>query len=136
MTQASPNTHETSQEEPQDKPEARQHERKEDITIPQVIYVLYLAGLLTVNATLLIGVVMAYVYRADAPRWLRAHYRYQIRTFWIGMLYSVAAFVLSLFAVGALAWPLLAVWLVVRCAIGLRDVRRRRSPANPYSWLW
>ncbi|MCG7600515.1 hypothetical protein MHM84_12005 [Halomonas sp. McH1-25] len=132
MTQTSPNAQETPQEEPQE----QQHARQQDITIPQVIYVLYLAGLITVNATLLVGVVMAYVYRGDAPRWLRAHYRYQIRTFWIGLVYSIAAFFLSLVAVGALAWPLLAVWLVVRCVIGLRDVRRRRSPANPYSWLW
>lgn len=108
----------------------------DDITIPQVIYVLYLAGLLTINATLLVGVVMAYVYRGDAAPWLREHYRYQIRTFWIGMLYSIIAFFLSLVAVGVLAWPLLAIWLIVRCVIGLRDVRRRQPPANPDSWLW
>ncbi|GHB08315.1 DUF4870 family protein [Modicisalibacter luteus] len=128
MTQTSPTSQEAQQERPQ--------ERQEDLTVPQVIYVLYLAGLITVNATMLIGVVMAYVYRGEAPRWLRAHYRYQIRTFWIGLTYSIAAFLLSLVAVGALAWPLLAIWLVVRCAIGLRNVRRRRSPPNPYSWLW
>lgn len=108
----------------------------DDITVPQVIYVLYLAGLITVNATLLIGVVMAYVYRGDAAPWLREHYRYQIRTFWIGMLYSIVAFVLSLVAVGMLAWPLLMGWLIIRCVIGLRDVRRRQPPANPGSWLW
>lgn len=109
---------------------------KNEIAVPQVIYVLYLAGLITVNATLLIGVVMAYVYRGEAAPWLREHYRYQIRTFWMGMLYSLVAFVLSLVAVGALVWPLLMVWLVVRCVIGLRDVRRGQPPANPASWLW
>lgn len=107
-----------------------------ETTVPQVIYVLYLAGLITVNATLLIGVVMAYVYRGDAAPWLREHYRYQIRTFWIGMLYSIAAFMLSVVFIGFLIWPLLAVWLIVRCVIGLRDVRRGQPPANPGSWLW
>lgn len=109
---------------------------KDEISVPQIIYVLYLAGLITANVTLLIGVIMAYVYRGDAPLWLKEHYRYQIRTFWIGLLYSIIAFVLTLIAVGVLIWPLLMVWLIVRCVIGLRGLRRGQPPANPTSWLW
>ena len=109
---------------------------KDEITVPQIIYVLYLAGLITANVTLLIGVIMAYVYQGDAASWLREHYRYQIRTFWIGMLYSIVTFVLSLIVVGVLIWPLLMVWLIVRCVIGLRDLRRGQPPSNPGSWLW
>ncbi|SHE38492.1 Uncharacterized membrane protein [Modicisalibacter ilicicola DSM 19980] len=109
---------------------------KDEITVPQIIYVLYLAGLLTANVTLLIGVIMAYVYQGDAAPWLREHYRYQVRTFWIGVLYSLIAFVLSLIVVGILIWPLLMIWLIVRCVIGLRDLRRGQPPANPGSWLW
>jgi len=32
---------------------------------------------------------MAYIYKGDAPDWLKSHYRYQIRKFWIGILYGL-----------------------------------------------
>lgn len=51
----------------------------------KIVYVLYLVGILF-GLTTLIGVVMAYVNRGDAPEWLKTHYQYQIRTFWIGAL--------------------------------------------------
>lgn len=108
----------------------------DDTRAPQIIYVLYLAGLITGTVTLLIGVIVAYVYRGDATPWLREHYRYLIRTFWIGALYSSVAFFLSLIVIGAILWPLLMVWLVVRCVIGIRDVRRHQPPPRPGSWLW
>mgnify|MGYP003671577880 CR=1 FL=1 len=38
--------------------------------------------------------------------------------------------------VTALLWPLLAVWLGVRCVLGWVDVRKGRPPARPASWLW
>lgn len=114
---------------------------KEDVTRnetrpPQIIYALYLAGIVTANITLLIGVIIAYVYRKDATPWLQPHYRYLIRTFWIGTLYACIAFVLSVFIIGTLLWPLLAVWLGVRCVLGWVDVRKGRPPARPASWLW
>ncbi|WP_346797270.1 hypothetical protein R5M92_01385 [Halomonas sp. Bachu 37] len=103
---------------------------------PQLVYALYLAGLVTANLTLLIGVIVAYVYRRDAASWLQDHYRYQIRTFWIGTLYSAIAFVLSVFFVGVLLWPLLALWLGVRCVLGWLAIRKNQPPARPGSWLW
>jgi uncharacterized membrane protein len=52
----------------------------------RVVYLLYFASLL-VGVTSIIGVIIAYVYRADSPEWVATHYRFQIRTFWIGLLY-------------------------------------------------
>ncbi|HEY6104626.1 MAG TPA: hypothetical protein VIV59_01495, partial [Anaeromyxobacteraceae bacterium] len=53
--------------------------------VAKVVYVLYLVSLVT-GVTALVGVVMAYVYQGDAPDWLKTHYRFQIRTFWLGLL--------------------------------------------------
>ncbi|MDQ7727034.1 DUF4870 domain-containing protein [Halomonas sp. SpR8] len=103
---------------------------------PQIVYALYLAGIITANITLLIGVIIAYVYRRDAAPWLQQHYRYLIRTFWIGTLYAGIAFLLSIVMIGTLLWPLLAVWLGVRGVLGWVDVRKGRPPARPASWLW
>ncbi|SHM37605.1 Uncharacterized membrane protein [Vreelandella subglaciescola] len=107
-----------------------------DTRTPQIVYALFLGGIVTANITLLIGVIIAYVYRKDAAPWLQQHYRYLIRTFWIGALYFCAVFALSVFVLGAILWPLLAVWLGVRCVLGFIAVRRDQPPARPGSWLW
>ncbi|TVP49067.1 MAG: hypothetical protein EA345_07860 [Halomonas sp.] len=108
---------------------------RDEIRPPQIIYALYLAGLVTANITLLIGVIIAYVYRKEAAPWLQQHYRYMIRTFWIGTLYASIAFVLSIVMVGVLLWPVLAVWLGVRCLLGWMNLRKGQPPARPSSWL-
>lgn len=109
---------------------------RNEIRPPQIVYALYLAGLVTANITLLIGVIVAYVYRREAAPWLQQHYRYMIRTFWIGTLYACVAFLLSIVMVGLLVWPLLAVWLGVRSVLGWINVRKGQPPARPASWLW
>jgi uncharacterized membrane protein len=109
---------------------------RDETRTPQIVYGLYLAGIFTANLTLFIGVIIAYVYRKDAAPWLQTHYRYQIRTFWIGMLYSSIAFVLSIIYIGALLWPLLVIWLAVRCILGWLAIRKQQPPARPNSWLW
>lgn len=106
-----------------------------DGKIALIVYVLILAGF-AVGITPLIGVVMAYVYRGNGPAWLDAHYRYQIRTFWIGVLYFVLASVLSLIGVGFVLFVLLAIWVVVRCVKGFQALNEQRAPANVDSWLW
>src|SRR5438477_11416343 len=45
----------------------------------KIVYILYLVSLIF-GLTSIVGVIMAYVNRADAPGWVRSHYRFQIRT--------------------------------------------------------
>ena len=52
------------------------------------VYILYLIGYLT-GFTALVGVIIAHVKASSADEVLRSHYRFQIRTFWIGLLYLV-----------------------------------------------
>ncbi|WP_163649182.1 hypothetical protein [Modicisalibacter sp. 'Wilcox'] len=106
-----------------------------DTTMPLVVYILLLAGFV-VGITPLIGVVIAYVYRGKGPAWRDAHYRYQIRTFWIGLLYSLVAVALSLLGIGLLAMIVLAAWLIVRCVKGMMALQERRPPARVTTWAW
>lgn len=101
--------------------------------VATIVYVLYLASLLT-GITALVGVVVAYVYRDDAPDWLQTHYRFQIRTFWLGLLFGLVALVLSMVMVGFLVFAFVAVWLVVRCVKGLKFVSRRQAYPDPLGW--
>lgn len=101
--------------------------------VAKIVYVLYLATLLT-GITGLVGVVVAYVYRDEAPDWLETHYRFQIRTFWLGLLFSFVGLVLSVILVGYLVFVFAAVWLVVRCVKGLKYAGRREAYPDPVGW--
>jgi uncharacterized membrane protein len=106
-----------------------------DTTMPMVVYALYLASFV-VGFTSVIGVVIAYVYRGKGPAWLDEHYRYQIRTFWIGLLYATVASILVLVAIGIPLLIALVVWLIVRCVKGFRGLQEKRAPDNVDTWLF
>ena len=84
---------------------------------------------------MLVGAIIAYVYRGRGPHWYDEHYRYQIRTFWIALLYFAISGVLMLLLIGYVTWLLAVVWLVVRCVKGIRRLQEYREPDNVGTWL-
>jgi uncharacterized membrane protein len=59
-----------------------------------IVYLLYFAAYIF-GFTALIGVIIAHIRFPDATLLLRSHYQFQIRTFWIGLLYVVVGAVLG-----------------------------------------
>jgi uncharacterized membrane protein len=100
-----------------------------------LVYILYLVSFV-VGITCLVGVVMAYVNKGSAPEWLQSHYRYQIRTFWIGLLYGAVGAITTLAFVGFGVLAFLAVWFIIRCVMGLKNVQAGEPVAKPATWLW
>ncbi len=113
--------------------EERSHQP--DTTMAMVIYALYLASFI-LGFTSIIGVVIAYVYKGKGPAWLDEHYRYQIRTFWIGLVYGILFSVLTVILIGFPLLLALAVWLIIRCVKGFKGLQERRAPANVDTWLF
>lgn len=107
----------------------------ENTTAPLAVYVLYLVGMF-IFLVAVVGIVVAYVYRGDAPEWLRSHYTFQIRTFWIGLLIGIVGMITSMILIGWLVLALLAIWWIVRCAVGLKRLNNRKPIADPATWLW
>ena len=99
------------------------------------IYVLYLANIF-LGLTAIVGVIIAYVYQGDGPRWLDSHFRFQIRTFWIGLLYTVICIVLMFVVVGYFLALLALLWFIVRCAKGMKHLSRGEPHPDPTSWLF
>lgn len=99
----------------------------------RIIYFLYLASLVF-GITSLVGLVMAYLNRADAETWLQSHYSYQIRTFWIGLLYSFIAFWLVFILIGYVLMLVIVVWLVIRCVKGLKALDQQEAIADENRW--
>jgi len=108
------------------------------ITLTHVIYGLHTVSLITgiigvatvVGAFLtgwpsIIAVILNYVKRSEARgTWLQAHFRWQIRTFWFGLLWVTLciAFVVATLGIGMLiAWlplGLVGLWFIYRVARG------------------
>ncbi len=100
-----------------------------------LIYILYLLNILF-GVTSFIGVIMAYVNKGDAPEWVQSHYRFQIRTFWIGLLFAVIGAVTAAFVVGILILAFLFVWWIARCVTGMRYFSEGRAHPDPASWMF
>ena len=101
----------------------------------KLIYILYLASLI-VGITGIVGVIMAYVNRGGAPEWVATHYRFQIRTFWIGLLYGLISLITVFILIGFLFALFTLVWWIVRCAKGLQQQSRGEPYDKPATWLW
>jgi uncharacterized membrane protein len=105
--------------------------------LPMAVYALYLIGIFTGGLASIVGVIIAYVQRGKADgAYLVSHYRYQIRTFWIGLLYSCVAAVLSVVGIGFVLAIGVVIWLAVRCILGINRLAKREPIAVPTTWLW
>ena len=100
----------------------------------QVIYILYLAGLV-VGITGLAGIIIAYMNRGKSEPWLETHYTWLIRTFWIGLAYGLASVLLMVIGIGFLMILATTVWFIVRCVVGMQALGRKEPIKNPLSWM-
>lgn len=98
-----------------------------------IIYILYLVAC-AAGVTAIVGVVMAYVSRSTAPDWLKSHYTFQIRTFWIGLLYFTVSIALCVVLIGIPLVVASFIWYIVRCAMGLSRLLRNEPYPTPESW--
>jgi uncharacterized membrane protein len=87
-------------------------------TIATVVYALQAVGFF-VGITWIVAVVMDYVKKDEAKdTWLESHFRWQIRTFWFGLLWGVIGAILFIVIIG---WFILiadAIWIIYRIVKG------------------
>src|SRR5436190_13792662 len=106
-----------------------------DNILAVVVYLLYGVGYFT-GISALIGVIIAHVKVHDTDPVLRSHYQFQIRTFWIGLLYNAIGIPLCLVLIG---FPILAwwfIWSAIRVVKGVLLASEHKPIANPTSWLF
>src|SRR6267143_5261420 len=92
---------------------------KELKTLTLVVYALQAAGFVLGGITWIVAVVINYVKRDEvAGTWLESHFRWQIRTFWFGLLWGVIGGILTLVLVGFAILFADAVWIIYRIVKG------------------
>jgi len=114
----------------------QQQAPKEELsnTIPTIIYALYLANFI-IPFTGLIGVIMAYINKGE-DNYLQSHYQFQIRTFWIGLLYAIIGALLTVVIIGWLILLFYFVWVIVRCVKGFKYLGKQEPMPEPTSWMF
>lgn len=99
------------------------------------VYYLYLVGIL-IQFMYIPGIIIAYMYQGKSSEWMKSHYRFQIRTFWISILYLVSSSILIPLFIGFLGYIFIIVWILIRSVQGIRAFNRSQPIAKPATWLW
>jgi len=87
-------------------------------TVTIVVYALQAASIL-VGITFIVAVVVNYVKASDVQgTWLESHFRWQIRTFWFGLLWLIVAGFLIFAVVGFVVLFANLIWVIYRVAKG------------------
>ena len=97
------------------------------INITTVVYALQAVAFLN-GITWIVAVVINYVKREDvAGTWLASHFRWQIRTFWFGLLWSVLGGILLLVGIGVIVLGVACVWIIYRIVKGWLRLNDRKE---------
>lgn len=100
-------------------------------TITLVVYALQAAAFL-VGITSIVAIITNYVKRSDVQgTWLASHFRWQIRTFWFSVLWSIIGVATIFMAVGYIILLVDVIWVIYRIVKGwLRLVDNKPMYAN------
>lgn len=105
------------------------------IKAPKLGYYLIMANTL-IFFTGLAAAIMARTNRDGCDEFLKSHYQYQIRTFFIGILYTIIAFLSTFILIGLLLFPVIMVWNLFRGFKGLKALEAGQPMPNPKTWIW
>jgi len=87
-------------------------------TLTTVVYALYAATFLS-GISCIVAIMINYIKKDDvAGTWLESHFRWQIRTFWFGLLWGFLGALTWIIVNGRIVLSINCVWLIYRIAKG------------------
>ncbi|MDO8294188.1 MAG: hypothetical protein Q7T29_15210 [Gallionella sp.] len=86
--------------------------------LTQVVYILYALSYFA-GITAIIGIIINYVKKEEvAGTWLESHFRWQIRTFWFGLLWAVIGAATAVILIGFAILFANFCWIIYRIVKG------------------
>lgn len=83
------------------------------------VYILQALSFFLGGITGLAGVIVNYVKLDDVQgTWIEPHFRWQIRTFWIGLLWGVIGFITTFIIIGWFILLAISIWIIYRIVKG------------------
>jgi len=87
-------------------------------TITTIVYALQAVSFF-IGITFIAAVILNYIKKDDVQgTWLASHFRWQIRTFWFGILWSIIGAIMLVVAVGYFILIANMIWIVYRIIKG------------------
>ena len=106
-------------------------------TLSLAVYALYLASVFTFGVLAVAGLIIAYIIRGDAPEWLKSHFEFQIRSFWIGLAATIIGWAtVWVLGLGFLVLAATALWFIARAVVGLDRLLKNQPHPNPKTWMF
>jgi uncharacterized membrane protein len=99
----------------------------DNTTTAKLVYILFLLGLIPAFGlfTSVVGVVIAYIHRDKTEDWIQSHYKYQISTFWLSLIFSVIGWLFTTIVIGYFILLIWLFWLIIRCAKGMKSLDQK-----------
>ncbi len=95
-------------------------------TVATVVYALQALGFFN-GITWIAAVIINYVKKEEvAGTWLESHFRWQIRTFWFGLLWAALGVILFVLIVGWFILAADAIWIIYRIVKGWLNLSENR----------
>lgn len=107
----------------------------ENTSSAKIVYILYLVGLV-LGITALVGLIMAYINKTGNDGVANSHYRFQIRTFWIGLLMMLVGSISAMIIIGWFIMLFWLIWTIIRCVKGMKYLEEGVAVPNPKSWMF
>lgn len=87
-----------------------------------IIYVLYALSVFA-GISAIAAIIINYLKQGEAQgTYLASHFRWQIRTFWYGILWGVIGLITAPIFIGFIVWTVAGLWLVYRLVKGLLNL--------------
>lgn len=110
-----------------DDPMVRRGDTSRNLAV--LVYILQALSFFVGGITGLIGVIVNYVKLDDVrDTWVEPHFRWQIRTFWIGLLWSVIGFVTLPILIGWFILLGISIWVIYRIVKGALALNDGKAP--------
>jgi len=95
-----------------------------------VVYILQALSFFVGGITGLVGVIINYVKLDDVRNtWVERHFRWQIRTFWIGLLWTVIGIVTTPLIIGWFILLGISIWIIYRIVKGALALNDGKAPS-------
>lgn len=93
------------------------------------VYILQALSFFVGGITGLAGVIINYIKMDEVQgTWIEPHFRWQVRTFWIGLLWGIIGFVTSFIIIGWFILLAVAIWVIYRIVKGALALNDGRPP--------
>lgn len=93
-----------------------------------LVYILHVLGFVTGGITSIAAVIVNHVKMGGMKSDVTiSHYRWQIQTFWWGLLWSLVSLILTYFVIGLLGFVVVFFWYIYRLVRGMINIKDNKG---------